>query len=79
MRLPDIQPGTSAASNQRAAFLKPPHVAVGCSHSADVNLPAAKVSLIRVPRNVIQSPPPPTTAWGIEDQKAWVRCQRVLS
>ena len=41
-RFPDIQPGTSAASNQRAAFLKPPRVAVGCSHSADVNLPAAK-------------------------------------
>ena len=41
-RFPDIQPGNSAASNQRAAFLKLPRVAVGCSHSVDVNLPAAK-------------------------------------
>ena len=73
--LPDIQPGTSTASNQRAAFLKPPRVAAGGSHSADVNLPAAKptrasirTSLTRVPRTpapgVSHNPP---TARSIED------------
>ena len=53
---PYIQPGRSAAFNQQAAFLKPPRVAVGHSHSADVNLPAAnltrasiRMSLTRVP------------------------------
>ena len=73
MRLTDIQPGTSAASNQRAASLKPPRVAVGRSHAADVNLPAAKstrasmrMSLTRVPR----APGGPGSG---------VRCQLVLS
>ena len=52
-----IQPGTSAATNHRAAFLKPPRVASGISHSDDVSLPVArctrvsvKMSLIRFPR-----------------------------
>ena len=63
-----IQPGTSAPSNQRAASLKPPRVAVGCSHSAVVNLPATnatrasmRMSLTRVPRapGLSWNAPPP--------------------
>ena len=60
---PDIQPGTSAASNQRASFLKPPRVAVGRSHSADVNLPAAK--LIRVSIRMSLTRVPSKTAPGV--------------
>ena len=52
-----IQPGTSAATNHRTAFLRPPHLAPGASHSADVSFPATRctrvsmrMSLIRFPR-----------------------------
>ena len=59
-RSTDIQPGTSATSNQRAAFLKPPRVAAGCSHSTLANLPAAKSTCasIRTLFTMSHNPPP---------------------
>ena len=65
MRLPDIQPGTSAASNQRAAFLKPPHVAAGCSHSTLANLPAAKSTRASIKTLLTMSHNPPHDVWQL--------------
>ena len=41
-----IQPGTSAATNHRAAFPRPPRVAPGASHSADVSFPTARCTRV---------------------------------
>ena len=55
-----IQPGTSVVTNHRAAFLKPPRVAPGASHSADISFPTSmctrvsiRMSLIRLPRETV--------------------------
>ena len=83
--LQDKQPGTSAASNQQAAFLKPPHLAIGCSHSVAVNLPAARstrvsmralFTIVLCTLTVSQNPP---MVLGIEEQKVVVRSQSVRS
>ena len=82
-----IQPWSCAATNHRAAFLKPPRVAPGISHSDDVSLPAARctrvsirMSLIRFPREtaaaVSHNAP---TALNTAEKMALVPCQPVLS
>ena len=59
VRLQYIQPGSSATTNQRTAFLRPPRLAPGASHSADVSFPARctrvsmRMSLIRFPREIV--------------------------
>ena len=51
-----IQPGTSAATNHRAAFLKPLHVAPGISHSDDVSLPVARCTRVSIRMSLIRFP-----------------------
>ena len=61
--LPDKQPGTSAASNQRRAFLKPPRVAVGRIHSVHDNLPATISTHVSIKTSFTMSHNPPCCAW----------------
>ena len=71
-RSTNIQPGTSAASNQRAAFLKPPRMAAGCSHSTLANLPAAKSTRasIRTLFTMSHNPPPPRRV-AVKNKGLW--------
>ena len=47
-RFPDKRPGSSAASNQRRAFRKPPRLAVGSIHCVHDNLPATKSTRVAI-------------------------------
>ena len=58
-RSPDKQPGTSAASNQRRAFLKPPRMAVGHIHSVYDNLPATSSTRASIKASFTKSTNPP--------------------
>ena len=51
-----VQPGRSAATNHRAAFLKPPRVAPGISHSDDVSFPAARCTCVSIRMPLIRFP-----------------------
>ena len=51
-----IQPGTSAATNHRTAFLRPPRLAPGASHSADVSFPVARCTSVSMRMSLIRFP-----------------------
>ena len=55
----DKQPGTSAASNQRQAFLKPPRLAVGNIHCVHDYLPATRSTRVSIRASFTMSSNPP--------------------
>ena len=52
----DIRPGTSAATNQRAAFLSPVHVYPVWSHSGDVSFSATRCTHVSTNMSLIRFP-----------------------
>ena len=74
--LPDKQPGTSAASNQCRAFLKPPCVAAGRIHSVYDNLPATSSTHASIKTSFTLSHNPTLLRLTAKNKRPWSRVNK---
>ena len=73
-RSQDKRPGSSAASNQRRAFLKSPRLAVGSIHCVHDNLLATKFTRVAINASFTMSSNPPAEL-DCEEQMVLDPCQ----
>ena len=74
MRSPDKRPGSSAASNQRRAFLKPPRLAVGSIHCVYDNLPVCRSTCHSLCHLI-----PPLRSLTAKNKWLWTRVNKCLA